>query len=66
MDCKGGYSTSRMFQMFKEHNKVYLYRGSYINNPKIPKKYYSSWIHIYDNFDVNIRKILLNQTKNQL
>lgn len=45
-DIKNGYSRSRMLEMFKEHNKTYLYRGSSINNPKIPKKYYSSWTKI--------------------
>lgn len=42
-DCKDGYSKKRMLEMFKEHNKMYLYRGSSLNNPKIPKKYYSHW-----------------------
>jgi len=64
MDLPGGYSPSKMLEMFKEHNKVYLYRGSSLNNPKIPKSYYKDWIKIENNHDKALRKIIKERIEN--
>lgn len=61
MDRKNGYSAQRMLQMFKDHNKTYLYRGSGVNNPKIRKPVYENWIKITSNYSATLRKILRNQ-----
>lgn len=62
-DRKDGYSQKRMLQMFKEHNKVYLYRGSGVNNPKIRNSTYKNWIRIDKDFASTLRKILRSQKK---
>lgn len=55
MNHPKGFRVRRMLEMFKEHNKVYLYRGSSLNNPKINKSYYEKWIKIDKNFDKKLR-----------
>jgi hypothetical protein len=58
----GGFDVPTMLKMFKKHNEYYLIKGSWINNPKINKSYFSSFIKIEDDFAKNLRKIVL---KNQ-
>lgn len=58
MDCKGGYSEKAMLAMFKDHNWHYLERGSWLNNPKIPKRIYKHWTKITCNHAEAIRKIM--------
>lgn len=64
MDRPGGYSPDKMLEMFKEHNRVYLYRGAALNNPKIPKSYYKDWIRIDKNHDKVLRKIIKERLDN--
>jgi len=58
IDIENGYSIDRMLEMFKEHNKFYLYRGSAINNPKIPKEYYEKWEKIDCDYPETLRKLV--------
>lgn len=58
IDYKTGFSPKRMLKMLKRHNMYYLRKGSWINNPKIPKKYYEKWIKIDSNYENTLKKIL--------
>jgi len=42
-DLKQGYSKQIVLKMFKQHNLSYLIRGSWLNNPKITRKYYKNF-----------------------
>lgn len=53
-----GYSKKVMLEMFKKHNLYYLIKGSWLNNPKIPKTYYKNWIKIKGNYKKELRRIL--------
>jgi hypothetical protein len=59
-DESDGYSLDRTLEMFKESNKKYLYSGSNINNPKIPKNVYSKWNLITGNYDKELRNLIKN------
>ena len=54
----GTYDKNTVLDMFKLHNKKYLYNGSYINNPKIPYALYKNFqkIDVYNS--KNLGKIL--------
>jgi len=58
MNHNKGFRPLRMLEMFREHNQVYLYRGSSRNNPKISKGYYEHWPIIKNNYAKELRKIL--------
>jgi hypothetical protein len=59
LDYKGnGIKRRDMLDLFKQHNKNYLYRGSAVNNPKIPESYYKNWHTIEKNHHIEIRKFL--------
>jgi hypothetical protein len=57
-DRHNGYSENRMLFMFREHNLSYLIRGSWLNNPKIPKEYYKNFPKITKNWKTELRNIL--------
>lgn len=65
-DHPNGYTCDRMLEMFKEHNRTYLYRGASLNNPKIPKEYYKDWIRIDSNHAKALRKIIKERVDNGL
>ena len=46
MDHPKGFRVRKMLELFKEHNRAYLYRGAALNNPKINKNYYEQWVRI--------------------
>lgn len=58
-DVKNGYSKERMLYMFREHNLSYLIKGSWLNNPKIPKEYYKKFPVIRNNSKEELIKILI-------
>jgi hypothetical protein len=57
-DHKKGYSPIRTLFMFKEHNLAYLIKGSWLNNPKIPQKYYKGFPVIRGNWKESLKNIL--------
>lgn len=59
-DVKGGYTKERMLYMFREHNLSYLIKGSWLNNPKIPKEYYKKFPVIKNNSKDELINILIN------
>jgi len=57
-DIPGGYSSETMLKMFQDHNLSYMIRGSFLNNPKITKKYTDKFIKIDGDFARTLRKII--------
>jgi hypothetical protein len=57
-DRPNGYSEKRMLFMFREHNLSYLIRGSWLNNPKIPKEYYKNFPKITKKWKTELKNIL--------
>lgn len=59
MEKPNYFNKNTMLEMFKQHNKTYLYRGSNINNPKIENKYFKNWTIIEKDYEKSLRKIIL-------
>ncbi len=57
-DVPGGFTSATMLKMFQDHNLSYMIRGSFLNNPKITKKYTDKFIKIDSAFAKTLRKII--------
>jgi hypothetical protein len=56
----GKYDRNVVLEMFKIHNKRYLYNGSYINNPKIPYSLYKGFPKIDKDPKNSLGRLLKN------
>jgi len=59
-DIKNGYSQDRMLQIIKDRGKYLIERGSTLNNPHIPNKYFSLCPEITNNHADQL-KIMLSE-----
>jgi hypothetical protein len=57
-DLKDGYSPDRMLEIFKDRAQYLVERGSTLNNPHIPKKYFDGWPKITRNHSNVLRKMV--------
>jgi hypothetical protein len=54
-DVNDGYSPSRMLEIMKDRVTYLIQRGSTLNNPHIPLKYFSEWPEITENHAEQLR-----------
>lgn len=57
-DINGGYSPARMLDIFKDRARYVIERGSTLNNPHIPAKYFESWPEIRRNHAAELRALV--------
>ncbi|MEB3232291.1 MAG: hypothetical protein VKJ64_14880 [Leptolyngbyaceae bacterium] len=57
-DLEDGYSPHRMLEIVKNRARYLIQRGSTLNNPHIPFKYFSNWIEITENHAVLLRELV--------
>jgi hypothetical protein len=57
-DMNDGYSPSRMLEILKDRVKYLIQRGSTLNNPHIPLKYFSEWPEITEDHADHLRKLV--------
>jgi hypothetical protein len=57
-DINDGYSPPRMLEMLKDRVKYLIQRGSTLNNPHIPLKYFNEWPEITENHADQLRKLV--------
>lgn len=58
MDIPLGYSTDRMLEIFRERAKYVIERGSTLNNPHIPYRFFSTWPEISSDYAVSLRDLV--------
>lgn len=58
MNHPKGFRVHKMLELFKDHNRSYLYRGAALNNPKINKSYYEQWtrIEVDEDYPLTLRR----------
>jgi len=47
-----------MLDIFKDRAKYLILRGSTLNNPHIPRKYFEGWEEITENHSAHLRKLV--------
>lgn len=57
-DLKLGYSPQRMLEIMKDRNKYISERGSTLNNPHIPLKYFKDLVEIKENYAEQLRNLV--------
>ena len=57
-DVDNGYSPQRMLEILKDRAKYLVERGSTLNNPHIPKKYFNGWEEITENHGKRLREMV--------
>lgn len=57
-DILNGYSPERMLDILKDRTKYLVERGSTLNNPHIPFKYFNGWLEITDNHAQILRELV--------
>ncbi|WP_217894997.1 hypothetical protein [Sphingobium sp. Z007] len=57
-DTVEGYSPARMLDIFKDRARYVIERGSTLNNPHIPSKYFESWPEIRTNHAAKLRELV--------
>jgi hypothetical protein len=57
-DLDGGYSPDRMLDILQDRAKYLVERGSTLNNPHIPFKYFEGWIEITKNHAEQLKKLV--------
>lgn len=60
-DCDQGYTPQRMLTLLQERLKYLIARGSTLNNPHIPFKYFDNWFEITENHAETLRKLVKQQ-----
>ena len=58
MDVKNGYSPVKMLEILKYRCKYLIERGSTLNNPHIPAKYFDGWEQITSNHAVRLKELV--------
>lgn len=58
MDIAGGYSPSRMLEIFKDRARYVIERGSTLNNPHIPSGFIAGWPVIQQNHASELRRLV--------
>ncbi|MFC1771187.1 hypothetical protein ACFLZV_04795 [Candidatus Margulisiibacteriota bacterium] len=58
MDLKDGYSRKRMLEILKQRCAYLIKRGSTLNNPHIPRSFYSEWEKITDHHSKRLRQLV--------
>lgn len=58
MDLDEGYSPERMIEIFRERAKYIMERGSTLNNPHVPSKYFLDWPRIDADHAVQLRALV--------
>jgi hypothetical protein len=57
-DVNDGYSPSRMLEILKDRVKYLIQRGSTLNNPHIPLKYFNEWPEITEDHAAQLRRLV--------
>jgi len=57
-DIPGGYSPERMLEMLRDRAKYLVQRGSTLNNPHIPFRYFNGWVEITENHAETLRSLV--------
>lgn len=58
MDVPGGYSPSRMLEIFRDRARYVIERGSTLNNPKILSKFHATWPVIKEDHAAELRRLV--------
>lgn len=58
MDLPDGYTPERMLKIFKDRARYVIERGSTLNNPHIPFKFFDSWPKITEDHASTLRKLV--------
>ncbi len=58
MDIEGGYTPNRMLEIFKDRARYVIKRGSTLNNPHIPLKFFNSWSLITEDHALRLRELV--------
>lgn len=62
MDRKDGYSPGRMLEIVRERCRYIIERGSTLNNPHIPLKYFDGWERIVRDQPRRLRELVAAET----
>jgi hypothetical protein len=57
-DMPNGYSPERMLEILQDRANYLVQRGSTLNNPHIPNKYFEGWVEITDNHAATLRQLV--------
>ena len=57
-DLNEGYSPNRMLEILKDRTRYLIERGSTLNNPHIPRKYFEGWEKITDDHANKLRRMV--------
>jgi hypothetical protein len=57
-DLDGGYSPHRMLDIMKDRAKYLIERGSTLNNPHVPFKYFNDWVEITENHAEELKRLV--------
>jgi len=57
-DVDGGYSPTRMLEILSDRAKYLIERGSTLNNPHIPARYFNGWEEITQNHAQRLRQLV--------
>jgi hypothetical protein len=60
MDRPGGYSYSRMLEIFRDRARYVIQRGATLNNPHIPAAYFADWPEIQAGHAERLRELVRN------
>lgn len=63
-DCENGYTPQRMLTILQDRLKYLLERGSTLNNPHIPFKYFDNWFEIHTDHARTLRQLVKQQLIN--
>lgn len=58
MDLDDGYTPERMLKIFRDRARYVIQRGSTLNNPHIPFKFFEAWPMISSNHASTLRKLV--------
>jgi hypothetical protein len=57
-DLDGGYSPHRMLDIMKDRVRYLIERGSTLNNPHVPFKYFNDWVEITENHAEELKRLV--------
>lgn len=64
MDVTDGYSPARMLDILRDRCRYLIERGSTLNNPHIPRSYFSGWEPIMSNHATQLRELVRQALSN--
>lgn len=64
-DMQGGYSPQRMLEILQDRAKYLIERGSTLNNPHIPFRYFKEWPEITENHADQLRAMVKKALKEE-